>query len=66
MHFFRNEVQVFSSPSSRLGKHQTSEILLMDDFFFMIFFKNSFSTFSDTFKNNQLHILTSLYAFHLC
>ena len=30
--FFRIEVKVISNPSSRLEKHQTPELLLMNDF----------------------------------
>ena len=63
--FLHIVVQVISNPSSRLEKHQTSKFLLtcINNFFYD-FFKCSFSTFSDFFENNQLHILKSLYALY--
>ena len=57
--FFRIEAQMISNPSTRLEKkHQTPEFLLMNDFY--DFLKLIFRI-SNIFKNNQLHILKSLY-----
>ena len=64
---FRIEVQVISNPSSRLEKNKETPnpwIFAYERFFTNLLTKSSFSTFSNIFENNQLHILISLYVFY--
>ena len=62
--FFELKYGWFQTRLADLKKHQTPKFLLMQDFFMIFLKKSSFSTFSYIFKNNQLHILISLYALY--